>query len=72
MTALQSDINLAKAQIQQFKDSEHFSEAEKERLISKAQIKLDDLLELETTLKNQEDANTQQSLHANHCTRTIH
>ena len=59
MTTLQSDINLAKAQIQQFKDSEHFSEEEKQRLISKAQAKLDDLLELEKNFKNQEDANTQ-------------
>jgi hypothetical protein len=59
MNSLQSDINLAKAQIQQFKDSDFFSEAEKERLIAKAQTKLNELLELENNVNKSVDANTQ-------------
>ena len=59
MNNLQSQINLVKAQIQQYKDSELFSEAEKERLIAKAQQKLDEIEQLQQQLNPTEDANTQ-------------
>jgi hypothetical protein len=59
MNDLQSQINLVKAQIQQYKDSELFSEAEKERLIAKAKQKLDELEQLNQLLNPPTDANPQ-------------
>lgn len=59
MNDIQSQINLVTAQINQYRDSELFSEPEKERLIEKAQKKLEEMLELQKQLNTNQDANAQ-------------
>lgn len=41
---IQSKINIVEARIQQYKDSELFSDAEKQKEISKLEIELENLL----------------------------